>query len=270
MDKAVFEFQHYKAYLKEKAGGPRTKTGAKTALAKAIGCQTTYLSQVLHANAHLSLEQAERVNEFYGHSKEEGLFFFLLLQKDRAGTRTLAAHFQEQMDEILRRRLVLTKRLGEKTQLSPESQSVYYSSWVYAAAHIALTIPELRTREALAAFLQLPIKKVTEVLEFLASVGLAVPNGAHFEVGESHIRIGNDSHNIIKHHSNWRTRALEALDRERLEDLHYSGVVSLAREDLRRIKEILLDAVKTTQAVVKDSKEEELCAIAIDFFSLRK
>ncbi|MGZ3695471.1 MAG: TIGR02147 family protein [Bdellovibrionota bacterium] len=270
MDKTIFEFKHYKAYLQEKTGGTGTKTGVKTALAKAVGCQSTYLSQVLHAKAHLSLEQAEKLNEFFGHSKEEGLFFFLLLQKDRAGTKSLAGHFEEQMGEILRRRLILTKRLGEKTVLSDQSQSVYYSSWVYAAVHIALTIPELRSREAIAAFLHLPVKKVTEALDFLCSVGLALPQGAHFEVGEAHIRLGNDSHNIIKHHSNWRTQALEALDREQLEDLHYSGVVSLAREDLRKIKEILLDAVKASQAVIKDSKEEELCAIGIDFFSLRK
>jgi len=225
---------------------------------------------VLHAEAHLSLEQAERLNEFYGHSKDESLFFFLLLQKDRAGTRTLAAHFQEQMDEILRRRLILTKRLGEKTVLSAEAQGVYYGSWVYAAVHIALTIPELRTREALSAYLHLPAKKVNDALDFLCSVGLAQAKGAHFETGTAHVRLGNDSHNIVRHHGNWRTQALEALDREQLHDLHYSGVVSLSREDLARVKAIFLDAIRDAQAVIKDSKEEELCAVNVDFFSLRK
>ena len=270
MNKSVFEFQHYKPYLRLKTGPVGTKKGIKSALAEALGCQSTYLSQILHANADLSLEQADRCNAFFGHAKEESAFFLLLVQKDRAGTVSLARHFEEQIDEILRRRLVLTKRLGEKAVLSAESQSVYYSSWVYAAVHIALTVPELRTREALATYFHLPRQKVTEALEFLVSAGLAAPDGAAYRVGESHVRLGNDSHNIVRHHANWRTQALEALDREQLADLHYSGVVSLSRADVTKVKDLLLETVKNAQAIVKDSREEELCVMNLDFFSLKK
>ncbi len=270
MDKSVFDFKHYKAYVRARTGAEGRKTGVKSALAKALGCQPTYLSHVLHDKAELSLEQAEKLNEFFAHGKEESRYFFLLVQKDRAGTKTLAAHFQEELDEILRRRMILNRRLEFGETLNEQSQGVYYSSWIYAAVHIALTVPELRTREAIAAYLHLPVKRVTDVLEFLCAVGLAVARGGHFETGTAHVRLGRDSHNIVRHHANWRTQALEALDRERITDLHYSGVVSLSREDLARVKELLLEDVTRSQGVVKDSREEELCAVCLDFFQLRK
>jgi uncharacterized protein (TIGR02147 family) len=270
MNKSVFEYSHYKTYLRDRTGARGSKLGVKSALARTMGCQPTYLSQVLHDHAHLSLEQAEKVNEFFGHNKEESDFFLLLVQKERAGTPSLAAYFQEHLNEILRRRLILSKRLGEKVVLNEQNQSVYYSSWIYAAIHIALTIPKLRTREAIGTFLKLPLKKVSSALDFLCSVGLARAQGSSYSVGETQVRLSSGSYNLIRHHSNWRTQALEALDREELADLHYSGVISLSREDVIKVKNILLEAISQSQNVVRDSKEEELYAVALDFFTLRK
>jgi hypothetical protein len=182
----------------------------------------------------------------------------------------LAAYFQDHLNEILRRRLILSKRLGEKVVLNEQSQSVYYSSWIYAAIHISLTIPKLRTREAIATFLKLPLKKVSSALDFLCSVGLARDQGPGYSVGETQVRLSSESYNLIRHHSNWRTQALEALDREELADLHYSGVISLSRDDVIKVKNILLEAISQSQNVVRDSREEELYAVALDFFTLRK
>lgn len=270
MDKSVFEYSSYKSYLGAKAGATGTRRGVKMAMAKAINCQPTYVSQVLHGKAHLSLEQAEILNGFFSHSRDEAFFFLLLVQKDRAGTRTLRDFFQEQIEDVLKKRLILTKRLGAKESLSEIHQSTYYSSWIYAALHIALTIPELRTRDALSDYFHLPVRKITESLDFLISTGLIKATKEGYEVTNSQIRLGNDSINILKHHTNWRLQATEALDREQLTDMHYSGVVSLSRADVVKVKNIFLDAVKESQALIKDSKEEELCAVAIDFFSLKK
>lgn len=267
---SVFEFSSYKSYLEAKTGAEGTRKGVKASMAKALSCQPTYISQVLHGKAHLSLEQAEILNGFFSHSKEEGFFFLLLIQKDRSGTKSLRDFFQEQLDEALRKRLVLTKRLGPKETLSEIHQATYYSSWIYSTIHIALSIPELRTREALAEYLSLPLRKITETLDFLQLIGLVKATKNGFEVTNAHVRLGNDSKNILKHHTNWRLQAAESLDREQLTDLHYSGVVSLSRSDVIKIKNLLLDVVKDSQAVIKDSKEEELCSMVIDFFSLRK
>lgn len=268
--KGIFEFKNYRAFLAERLNSPRSKRGLKTAFSKAIQIQPTYLSQVLKGIAHLSLEQAAAMNLYFSHSPEESHFLLLMVQKDRAGTPQLRQYFQDQMTEVLNRRLVLTKRLGTQNALTEEDKSKYYSSWVYSAVHIAVTIPNLREKEVLSKFLGISIKRLNEVLEFLATTGLVSIQGAEIHPGTNFIRLGNDSHNIIKHHNNWRQQSIEALDRERLTDLHYSGVVSLSTEDALKIKNILLDNLKENIEIIKASKEEELFCYCIDFFNLNK
>lgn len=267
----IFDFTEYKAYLEHKVGSKIQRRGLKSELAKALNCQPTYISQVLHGNAHFSLEQADLLNSFFAHSKEEANFFLLLVQKDRAGTASLRHYFDEQLQEILRKRMVLTERLGKRSELKNEDQTYYYSSWHYAAIHIALTIQELQTVKALSEYFKLPIKKVNLVLDFLVRTGLAqTSDGFSFRVGASLIRLGNDSPNIFRHHSNWRQLATESLDREEIGDLHYSSVVSLSRKDALKIKDRILDWLKKDLEIIKESKEEELYSYCIDFFHLKK
>ena len=267
---SVYDFSDYKDFLRFKVGDKSARRGLKSALAQALGCQPTYISQVLNDHAHLSTEQGMSLNLFFGHTKEESHFFLLLLQKERAGTQVLKKYYQEQMQDVLDRRLSLTKRLGTQNILSEEDKTTFYSSWHFTAIHIALTIPELQTKEALANYFRLSLKKVGSVLEFLISAGLVVEEGGRFKAGSTLIRIGNDSPHILKHHSNWRTQALESLDREELSDLHYSAVVSLSADDVRELKNHILESIKDYLSLIRESKEEEVYALCIDFFGAKK
>jgi hypothetical protein len=169
----VFDFSEYKGYLKSHLGGKSHRRGVKSALAHAIPCQPTYVSQVLNGEVHFSLEQATSINRFFGHTEEESHFFLLLLMKDRAGNAELKTYFGRQIENVLEQRLNLTSRLGTKNDLDENEKSIFYSSWHYAAIHMALTVPALRTKEALAHHFRLPLAKITRTLDFLISVGLA-------------------------------------------------------------------------------------------------
>ena len=269
-EKQIYDFSDYKAYLQAKVGAKSARRGLKSAMAKALSCQPTYISQVLNGHAHLSSEQAADLNEFLNHNKDESHFFLLLLQKDRAGKKNLKKYYQDQMQEVLDRRLNLTKRLGTQNNLSEENRNTYYSSWHPLAIHIALSVPHLQTKEAIAQHFHLPLKKVVSVLEFLVSTGLAQQMGERFTTDNSLVRIGNESTHIQKHHTNWRTQAVESLDREDLQDLHYSAVVSLSKADARHLKDRMLEHIKEYVNTIRDSKEEEVYSLCLDFFSLKK
>lgn len=264
----IFKFGGYKPYLKHRLAHGRR--GQKLALAKAVNCQSTYISQVLHARADLSLEQAYRVNEFLAHNKDESNFFLLLVQKDRAGTNELRAHFQAQIDEAVTKRMNLVNRVGERKALSAELQAQYYSNWQYTAVHTALSVPTLQTKEALARHLALPLQKITEILEFLILAGLAKSSGSQFEYGDMNLHLSNSAADIFKHHTNWRIQAIDSLERETIKDLHYSAVYSLSDEDVAKIKELLLECIQNSVKIVRASPEQTLNAICIDFFSLKK
>ncbi|WP_413291012.1 TIGR02147 family protein [Bdellovibrio sp. HCB337] len=267
---SLFEYKAYKDYLISLVGPRDQRSGHRAAMAKALTCQPTYISQVLYGHAHLSLEQGELLSEHLGHTSDEKQFFLMLIQKDRAGTKRLERFFQEQMAEILRKRLVLTERLGAKTVLPENQQAIYYSSWQYAAVHVAITIPELQTFTALCEHLRISKSRLTTILEFLCSSGLAKQEGTRFITGDVQLRLGNTSPNIIKHHTNWRQQAIESLERETLQDLHYSGVVSLSEEDAIKIKDETMKFIQETIKTIKTSKEEKLFCLNLDFFDVKK
>jgi uncharacterized protein (TIGR02147 family) len=270
MNKTVFEYSDYKRYLvdflKSKPGNGH---GIKTQIAKAANCHIAYISQILNKDAHFSLEQAEEVNKFLGHSKDEGLFFLLLIQHSRAGTTGLRARFKEQMNTMLEKRLVLKDRVDIKKTLSDLDQIKYYSSWHYAATHMAVSILKLQTRESLAEHFNLPIERINEILEFLLSINLVVREGSKFKVGVGRIFLGNDSNMISKHHTNWRIRAIESLDHNLKSDLHFSTVVTLSSDDVKKIKEQLVKYIEDIRGIVRESaKDEELYSFCLDFFEL--
>jgi len=271
MIKTIFHYADYKDYLVALVGPQHQRRGLKSKLAKAIGSQATFISQVIHGKANLSLEQADRINEFLGHTKAQAEYFFALVQKERAGTQSLRKHFETAIDELRAQQLNLTDRLGLKSKLTAESQARYYSSWHYAAIHIALTIEQLQSPTKISDFFKVPIGKVNSVLNFLVSIGLALrTEEGSYRCGQQTIRLGSDSSNILRHHANWRQLAIESLDREDPSDLHYSGVASLSKKDVQIIKEKILKNLEENLEVVRDSKEEELFCYSIDFFNLKR
>ena len=149
--------------------------------AQVLGCHSGYLTRVLKEDTHLSLEQADRFNQFIGHTESKARFFLLLVQKDRAATATLRDHFTKQIDEIREQRTRLHQRFEEKRILSSEVESRYYSQWYIGAIHVLLSSSGLQTAERIATYLNLPKRQVTEALSFLLRVGLALQKGERYQ-----------------------------------------------------------------------------------------
>ena len=263
----IYLFRSYKAYLNSFSEAS-AKRGAKAKIAKALGCQPTYVSQVFNRSVHLSLEQADKLNEFLGHSEDEAKYFILLVQKDRAGTRSLERHFKTQIEQILSQRVVVTQRLGIKDSLSVEEQAIYYSSWYYSAVHIALTIPGLNSKESIATYLGISVKKVGTVLSFLVSAGLVQNVGGSLKIKWPSVALTSDSPNLPRHHANWRIKAVDSVGVYDKKDLHYTAVISISKEDIDQIKNETLSLLKKHRDLISRSKEEDLYCYAIDIFKL--
>lgn len=269
MKSDIFEFADYKPYLKNWIQKqPRQGRGARTQMAKAAGCQAAYVSQVLNGGLHFSLEQAQEINGLVGHGTEEAHYFLLLVQWERAGTPTLKKHFHEQLEALREKRFVLKHRLGVAPHLGSEEQGIYYSSWIYAAVHVLVDIPEFRTKEAISKRLGLPLQRVADVLDFLVGTRLVVQEGTEYQMGKKSIHLGGDSPFITKHHTNWRMRAISSLDEGKDESLHYSSTITLSKEDLTEVKSHLIQSIKEVKARVRESKEETLLCFSLDLFEL--
>lgn len=265
----VFDCDSYKNYLQLVIEAqPRSGHGYKARLADAIGCQRTFVSQVLHDEAHFNLEHGEKINNFLDHSPEESHFFLLLIQYERAGTEGLRTYFQQQMQKVREARLVLRTRLKDQTELSPEAKQHYYSAWFYSAVCIALTIPGVRTRARLMERLSLSRDTVNEILDFLQGVGLVEQVGDEFLPIAKQIHLGNDSALAAVHHAAWRARTMQAFTHEGPRDVHYSAVVSLSKAHALELKKMAVAYIESVNTKVKASPEETLCAFCLDFYEL--
>ncbi len=266
--KLVFEFKDYKRYIS--ASLDLAGSGSRSRLAKHLSCQSAHISQVLNGHQQITVEQAYQMNSFFAHDRDESHFFLLLVQKNRAGSNDLKDYFQNQLDEILRRRSLIKNRVSSNKEIPREFQTRYYSSWHYAAIHIALSIPELQTKESLASHFHLPMRIISETLEFLITAQLADRRDGRFVIGPSHIHLGSDTDNINKHHMNWRIQAMDSLARGNERDLHYSVAFSLSRHDADRIKDRFIETVNSNLKDVGPSKEEVIYCTCIDFFEVLK
>ncbi len=271
MKKTVFDFKDYKPYLNEKIlSSPYKGRGLKRKMSIHLNVQTAFVSQVLNHHVHFSLEQAIKLNDFWSHSKEESKFFLLLVQYQRAASRELQKFFKTEMDEILERRSNLKERLNIKDSLDETNQHIYYSAWTYAAVHILLSVPAYQAPKAIADHLRVPLKRIQEILDFLCTTGLAVQKQDRYEIGLTRIHLSKDSVQIRRHHTNWRNQAIQSIDKNDPEDLHYSNALSMSHKDVPRVKEIIIKAIEDCREIIKVSKEERLQILTMDFFGINE
>ena len=265
---SIFDFKKYKEYLKTTLATEGERRGMRTKLADALQCQSAFISQVLNGEANFSLEHAVKIQKFMGHTDEEAHFFMLLVHLGRAGSRELEVYFQKQIDRILAQREKIQERIDVKRSLSAENQAVYYSSWIYAAAHVLISTPSCQTREALARRLQVPQSRATEIIEFLLEAGLAIEERGKLRYGEARIHLGADSKLISKPHTNLRLRAIHSLDTPEEQNLHYSAFYSLAERDVPLVRTMMLKMLEEMEPILRKSPEETAYGIGMDFFRI--
>ena len=265
----VFSFSEYKEYL-EKSLEIRAlnEKGQKSKLAEAIGCQPAYLSQVLNGPNDLSPEQGQSANRFLGHNPAESRYFLSLILLSRAGTQDLKNYYRDELKKLRDERLILKNRVNSNRTLSEADQARYYSSWYFAAVHVVTSLGYFPNKDKIAQALGLPLITVVEVLDFLTKIGLLEQKNNEYKQGETNLYLGSDSPFITKHHTNWRVKAIQSLDQKAEGDLHYSGVITCSKDDAKRIHELLIQTVEKIRSLVRESKDETLCAYTLDFFGL--
>ncbi|MGZ3772066.1 MAG: TIGR02147 family protein [Pseudobdellovibrionaceae bacterium] len=266
---SLYEFQDYKKYLHQwMERAPNQGRGFRKQLADAIGCQTPFITHVLNGNYHLSLEQAEACARWLGLNDDETEFFILLVIKGRAGTKGLENTISKQLSQRRASETILKKRLNIKEQMSSQTQMIYYSNWYYAAIHIACLIPQLQTIEALEKYFNLSVPQIVSALEFLTEHGFIEERKLRYRVLKPVLHLEKDSPLLIQHHTQWRLKAVEAIQRKQNTDLFYSGVMSLSKEDHEWLRERLTQLLEETIHRLKNSKDETLACLNIDWFEL--
>lgn len=267
---SVYDFMDYKKYLDAVLSTSGKQRGLRSKLATELRCQTSFVSRVIHGPADFSPDHAVLISAFLGHTEQEKDYFILLVQLARSGTRELREHYLKHLRKIQEKREQVRERIQVSQELTRETQMTYYSAWYYSAIHVLTTVPRFQRPAEIARQLDLPLALVSECLEFLASAGIVVQQGARYRAGTARVHLGPDSPMLPRHHGNWKMRAMRSLDLRSSEDLFFSGPISLSEADAAAIRSVLLKTLENLEPTIRASEEEAVFCLGVDFFRVTR
>ena len=267
---SVFDFKSYRDYLNHWIlQNPNGGRGVKSKLASAAQCQMSYLSRVLMNRGDLSLEQADLISRYIGHTDQEAEYFLLLVQFERTNSATLRSRFRRRMKEIEEKRSAIGERLAITETLAAADQAVYYKAWYHAALHMLVSISEYQSKQSLVNRLNLPANVITDALEFLTSTGLVkIDRMGRYSIGKTRLHLAAETRLVSQHHTNWRLKAIRSLDNVRPDDLHYSVLIGVSRADAEKLKMLLLEQITEFMKIAHASDQEDVYSFNLDLFSV--
>ncbi len=265
----IFGFSDYRAYLRKHIEFlKQSGTSNLTRIATSVGVHTSYLAHVIAGTKSLNFDQATELSDVLKHTPMEQEYFFTLVHLDRAGTQKTKKYWLSKKEEILAERSKVKSRVGEHTELSDHDRATFYSSWIYGAVFSATFIDNGQTLDQTAKLFQLPRIKAEEILDFLVRTGICERRGSKHIPGTTFVYIGNDSPLVVKHHTNWRMKAIQKMDSREEKELFFTSPMSMSLEDFTKIRELLAKTIEKSLEICKASEAKEVVCLNIDFFRL--
>jgi len=266
----IFHFSDYKKFvlheLKQRPNGGR---GQFLRIAQALNIHTTMVTHIFRGDLHLSSEQCLALAEYLGLNELETQFLVDLVLLARAGDQRTKKYFEKRISHLKAKALQLSERFEIKNELSESDQATFYSSWLYATIRLLTAIPKFQSRVAIAEFLNLNQSKVNKIIEFLISRGLCKEKGGKLLYGDVKTYVAQDSPHVVRHHSNWRLKALEEYDRLEIKELVFTKPVVMSEADYLRIREELVRFIDTFNKISEPSPCEKLYCLNIDWVQIK-
>lgn len=262
----VFDFKHYRDYLKVRLTTSGPNRGLRAKLAAKMGTVPSFISRVLAGDLDLSPEHIPPVNQLLQHTAEESHYFTLLVLEARAGTKDLENYYLDQMRELKEKRNVFLERVKVSEKVSNADQAKYYSHWHFSVIHMLVALPAYASREAISKRLDLPLAAVSSALEELIGMGLVENKGGRYGIGKKRIHLEKNSPWIAQLHSHYRQRALYRLAAPEKSDLHFTLAMGVSKEFIEEYRKRILDLVTEFESKMLAAKEEEVYALNIDLF----
>lgn len=258
----------YRAFLRQVVQEEGQERGYRKRLADQAGCQAAYFSQVLKGSVELTPEHADRLAAFWGFNELESEIFLTLVAHGRAGSPSLRERLHTKLERLKDEWLTKDETFQQPELSASDRALLYYSRWTYAAVHVLLTVPSLRTPEALAKHLALEKQEITEALERLEQIGLVEKHGGKWKVKTMSLHAPHGAAAADIHHQNWRVRALEVPEASKRSAVRYTSVHTISAADIAKVREILDHAIREARGVIGPSPEEKGACLLIDYFEV--
>lgn len=269
MEKNIFLYHDYKDYLKARIESAEPRHGYISQLAAAAHCQRSYLSQVINSNVQLTSDHALGLSKYFRLTEKETDYFLLLVELARAASLSLKERIKSKLEKLRKESITLSKRVNAQTIDQTSSKlDQYYSSWVWIAIHIIVSIPEFQTTESISQKLGVPEVLVQKTLEKLKHMGYVNNKNNKWSYKGADMHLSHDSPLVNLHHNNWRQRS--QLDSALLseESVHYTSVFSMTEYDYVILRDKILEWIDESRKIIGPSAPETLVCFCLDFFKV--
>jgi len=266
---SIFEFDNYRKFLQKYLSEmPNKGYGQLSQIARFLGVHTTLVSQILKGHKSLTTDQAAAASDFFCLNELESDYFVLLVQFDRAGNTAAKNLYKRQINKLKVQSQNLSKRIPFEGRLSDYRRAIFYSDWAYSAVRQSLAIPGITDVKSIADYLDLPKKKIQNILDFLLRTGLCKNVNGQIKIGPSSTHIESDSPLVRVHHTNWRQQAIQSFNKAAQENLHYTSPLTISIKDSDLVKEKIIQFIEQVNAIVDPSPSEVMYCLNIDWFKL--
>lgn len=269
---SIFNYQDTKTYLRHYISElPRKGRGEGTRIAKHLGVSTTLVSQVLAGEKSFTPEQTRSLSQYLGLTGLDADCLMFLVQYDRAGSTDLKQFWKSKLDEVRERALKLSNRVKPQRVLNDQQRAVFYSSPLYSAVRLFTSVGDKgKSLGEICDRFEIPRAKASDVLKFLVETGLCVEKEDRFSMGAQSTHLEQGSHHLLRHHSNWRIRAIRQSEELTDQELMYTAPVSLSKNDFESLREEMVGFIKKFLAKVHESPAEEIACLNLDFFWIKR
>lgn len=265
----IYEFNDYKKYVNLRMVTlPKKGRGQFLRMANFLSISPVTVSQIFKGDRHLTIEQACDLSEFFGFTSLEEEYFTSLVEYERAGTYKLKKMIDKRLMSLRKNSQELKHRLKHDKRLSEQTKAIFYSEWYYSAIRLMTAVKGYQTPEELSKFMNLPIKRVSEVLQFLVACDLCKEENGLYQIGPNSTHIGSDHPLVMRHHSNWRSKNMEKMNHLSSSELCVTLPCAISEKSIKHIKKELVDAIERITKMIDESPAEVLTCLTIDLFKV--
>lgn len=243
---------------------PKKGYGIKGEIAEFLGVNTSYLSQILSGSLKLTEEHAIRMAEYFNFNGIEADYFLALVAHDRAGTANLKKYYKGKLADL---KTELNQVISQREESKKDGLDQYFSSWIYTAIHIALSIRPM-TLEELADFCGFVPESLRPMVNFLHSHNFLIEKNGKFEHSKENVTLAKGNEHLKLHHNNWRLRGIEEIQKNNEDNLHYTSIISCSVADSLVIKEKIRELIAEIREIIKESKDEDVFCFTADCFKI--
>lgn len=263
----IFNFSDYRLYFKELMGlQEKVDKKYRSKLTEAMRISSSLFSQILKGEKNLSSEQSLEAANFIGLGDRETEYLITLADLGRAGSTKLQTRLKLKAQQLQSEAKAIASRVPKDVALSDLDKAIYYSSWIYTGVRNLLPTPAGGELKSIADRLGLPLEKVDKAVNFLIEIGLCENKQGklHYKPGFTHL----DSNHplILRHHQNWRQRAIAKMDFYKDPHVHYTSPMSLSASAAEKIRDRLREEIKQIIHESRDGSPEIGYCLNIDWF----